>query len=138
MATSSNDSGLKSAVNTIFGYKVSLEKLLWELCPVYFKVKCEEDFITTVQVSASEDGKKVYVEIYVINELSFSRIAHIITCLNAFTRSFSDKWNHFTYTFQSIVPIGEDHKLNKYTFTSENHTNEDLAGKNETFITSIR
>ena len=138
MATSSNDSVSESAVNTILGYDVSLEKLLWVLCPVYFKVKCKEDFITTVQVSTSEDGKKVYVKIYVINELSFSRIAYITTCLNAFTRSFSDKWNDFTYTFQSIVPIGEDHKLNKYTFTSENHTNQDLAGKNETFITSIR
>ena len=134
MATSSNDSGFESAVNAIFGYDISLEKLLWKLCPVYFKVKCKEDFITTVQVCTSEDGKKVYVKIYVINELSLSRIAYITTCLDAFTRSFSDKWNEFTYTFQTIVPIGKDHKLNKYTFISENNTNEDLAGKNQTFI----
>ena len=134
MATSSNDSGFESAVNAIFGYDISLEKLLWKLCPVYFKVKCKEDFITTVQICTSEDGKKVYVKIYVINELSLSRIAYITTCLDAFTRSFSDKWNEFTYTFQTIVPIGKDHKVNKYTFVSENNTNEDLAGKNQTFI----
>ena len=138
MATSSNYSGFESVVNTIFNYDITLEKLLSELCPVYFKVKCEEDFITTVQVSMSEDGKKVYVKVYVINELSFSRIAYITTCLDAFTCSFSDKWNPFTYTFQSIVPISEENKLNKYTFTSENHTDQDLAGKNKTFITSIR
>ena len=134
MATSSNDSGFESAVNAIFGYDISLEKLLWKLCPVYFKVKCKEDFITTVQICTSEDGKKVYLKIYVINELSLSRIAYITTCLDAFTRSFSDKWNEFTYTFQTIVPIGKDHKVNKYTFVSENNTNEDLAGKNQTFI----
>ena len=74
MATSSNDSGFESAVNAIFGYDISLEKLLWKLCPVYFKVKCKEDFITTVQICTSEDGKKVYLKIYVINELSLSRI----------------------------------------------------------------
>ena len=142
MAASSNssgfDSGFESAVNTIFGYNISLEKLLWELCPTYFKIKCAEDFITTVQVCTSEDGKKVNVKLYVINELSFPRIAYISTDLDAMTRSVSDKWEPFTYSFQSIVPIGEEHKLNKYTFTTENHTNEDLAGKNQTFITSIR
>ena len=131
-SSSSTDISFESAVNTIFGHGVSLEKLLWELCPTYFKIKCAEDFITTVQVCSSEDGKKVNVKLYVINEISFSRIAYISTVLDAITRSVSDKWEPFSYLFQSIVPIGEEHRLNKYTFTSENHTNEDLAGKNQT------
>ena len=142
MAASSNnssvDSGFESAINTIFGYEISLEQLLWELCPSYFKIKCVEDFITTVSVCTSEDGKKVSVKVYVINELSFPRIAFIATVLDAMTCSVSDKWMPFSYSFQSVVSIGEEHKLNKYTFTTENHTNQDLAGKNKTFITSIR
>ena len=133
-----NDSGFESMVTTALTYDVSLEKLLWEVCPPYFEYKCEEDFITTVQVCTSEDGKKVNVIIFMLNELSLSRIAYIIACLNAFARSVSDKWNTFTYTYQSIVSLNEDHNLNKYIFTSENNTNEDLAGKKQTFITSIR
>ena len=94
--------------------------------------------ITTVSVCTSEDGKKVSVKVYVINELTFPRIAYIKTVLDAMTRSISDKWMPFSYSFQSVVPIGEDHKLNKYTFSTENHTKQDLAGKNMTYITSIR
>ena len=75
----SNDSGFESMVTDVLKFDVSLEKLLWE---------CEEDFITTVQVCTSEDGKKISVIIYMINEFSLSGIAYIIACLNAFARSF--------------------------------------------------
>ena len=139
MASSSSfDSGFVSAVNTSFGSEVSLEKLLWELCPTYFKIKCPEDFITTVSIDTNDDGKKVNVKAYVLNELSYPRIAYIISVLNAITRSVSDKWEAFSYSFQSIVSVTEEHKYNKYTFTTVNHTNKDLAGKNKTFITSIQ
>ena len=67
----SDDSSIASAVSSIFGEKVPLEGLLWELCPVYFKVKCKEDFITVVSVCTSENGKKVYVKIYIVSGTSF-------------------------------------------------------------------
>ena len=140
MAASSNnnDSGFASAVQSIFSYDVSLDQLLWELCPTYFKIKCPEDFITTVSICTSENRKEVSVKVYVINELTFPRIAYISTVLDAMTKAVSDKWMPFSYSFQSIVPIGVDHKLNKYTFSTVNHTDQDLAGKNKTYITSIR
>ena len=39
----SNDSGFESMVTNVIKFDVSLEKLLWEVCPPYFKYKCEED-----------------------------------------------------------------------------------------------
>ena len=138
MATSSNDSGFESMVKTVLGEDVTLEKLLWELTPTFFKIKCPEDFITVVDVSSSADEKIVTVSIYMLNELSISKIAYISACLDAFARSYSDKWDDFTYSFQPIVSISEEYKLNKYIFETKNRTEEDLAGKNQKFIKSIR
>ena len=73
-----------------------------------------------------------------IDNLSLNRITYIIDCLDAFARSVSNKWSSFDYTFQPIVEITPERKLNKYIFTSQNHTDVDLEGKNQKFITNIR
>ena len=71
---SASDSGIESVINEVLGYDISLEKLLWELCPVYFKVKCENDFITTVQVETSEEDRDKYLAN--VNIVNFDIINH--------------------------------------------------------------
>ena len=77
MATSSNEDQLKQKILEYFNYEINLEKLLWELCPQFFKTKCPDDPITSVCVETSHDGRMVHVKLYLINTLSFSRIEYL-------------------------------------------------------------
>ena len=50
------------------------------------------------------------------------KIKHLI-------ESSNNNWSSYHYSYQPIATINENHNLFKYTFTSENHTDKYLAGK---------
>ena len=130
---SSNEEVLKEKIQEYFNYEVKMEKLFWEIVPAYFKFKCPEDAISSISLSTDPDGKKIHISLYLINTLSFVRIAHLLSAL----RSASDKWEPFSYSFHELATVQGQNKLYKYILTTENLTNEDLAGKNKHFITSL-
>ena len=136
----SNEELLKQKIQEFFNYEVKIEELLWELVLAFLKFKCPEDPITSVSLSTDPDRKKIYISLYVINTLSFTKIAYLLTVLDKITQSRSDKWEPFFCTFQELKDQGiqGQTKLYKYILTTENLTNGDLADKNKHFITSLQ
>ena len=108
---------------------VIVDQLLWELIPTYLKFKLENESIQSCGIKTSPEGSKIDIEIFKIDSFSFQGIAFIIASFNAFVNSLSDKWEKFTYSVIDIVPVQGETKLYKYTFTTENYSNEDLARK---------
>ena len=134
---SSNEEVLKEKIQEYFNYEVKMEKLFWEIVPAYFKYKCPEDAISSISLSTDPDGKKIHISLYLINTLSFVRIAHILSVLDIIGRSASDKWVPFSHSFHELATVQGQNKLYKYILTTENLTNEDLAGKNKHSVTSL-
>ena len=133
----SNEEQLKQKIQEYFNYEVKIEKLFWEIVPAYIKFKCPELPISSVSLVTDPNGKKIHTSLYLINTLSFVRIAHLLTDLDLIGRSASDKCEPFSYSFQELASVQGQNKLYKYILTTENLTDEDLAGKSKHFITSL-
>ena len=110
--------------------QITVEKVLNELRPVFFKYKIQDNRIQSCGIETSSNGKEVNIKIYRINQFSNEIIAYLMTCFDLFIASVSDKWEQFTFSITSDVQIAEGETFYRYTFQSKNNTNEDLAGIN--------
>ena len=114
--------------------EVTVDKILEELVPYFLKHsdKLENEGIRSCVIKTNFDGDQVIVEIFKVNYFTDLQCAYLLNVFNATNRSVSDKWETFSHEVfvQPIVGIDQENSLNKYVFSAENKTSEDLARKN--------
>ena len=120
---------LKEKLGELFDSDTKVDKILWELLPVYFKVKIAELKIVSIGLKTNQDGNEVKVTVFVVNTISINHISTILAVLDLINLSTSNSWMPYSYAFANIADIEQEHKLYKYTFTSKNLTDEHLANR---------
>ena len=121
---------LKEKINTLLGSNVEPNKIIWELFPNYCKLKLSHLKLISTGLSTSETGNEIKISLFCINLLSIEEIVIIIAVLDIITKSTSDSWSKFEYSYTTIATLNENHNLVRYIFASKNHANKNLAGKN--------
>ena len=130
MAESNTYAGLKSKIVELIGSEeVTVNEIIWELFPNYCKLKLPHLKIISVGLKTNETGKEIKVSFFIVNLLSIKEIVLITAVLDTISKSSNNNWSNYHYSYQPIATINEQHSLFKYTFSSENHTNEYLASK---------
>ena len=121
---------LKEKVIQLFGSEeVAINDIIWELFPNYCKLKLPHLRIVSAGLKTNSTGNEIKVSFFIINLLSLEEIVLITGVLDVISKSSSNNWTSYHYSYEPIATINENHNLFKYTLTSENHTNEYLAGK---------
>ena len=121
---------LKEKVIQLFGSEeVAVNDIIWELFPNYCKLKLSHLKIISAGLITNSTGNEIKVCFFIVNWLSLEEIVLITGVLDVISKSSNNNWTSYHYSYQPIATINENHNLFKYTFTSENHTNEYLAGK---------
>ena len=121
---------LKEKVVELFGSEeVAVNDIICELFPNYCKLKLPHLKIISAGLRTNSTGNEIKVSFYIINLLSLEEIVLITNILDVISKSSSNNWTSYHYSYLPIVNINENHNLFKYTFTSENHTNKYLASK---------
>ena len=130
MAESNTHSGLKSKIVELFGSEeVAVNDIIWELFPNYCKLKLPHLKIISAGLKTNATGNEIKVGFFVVILLSLEEIVLITAVLDTISKSSNNNWTNYHYSYQPIATINEKHSLFKYTFSSENHTNTYLAGK---------
>ena len=125
---------LKDCLEQLFYSEVQLDKVLWELLPVYFKVKIPELKVVSISLKTNETGSEIKISVCVINTISIEHLSTILAVLDLTSLSTSNSWMPYSYSFAEIADIEQEHKLYKYIFTSKNLTEENLAGKKAVYF----
>ena len=121
---------LKEKVIQLFGSEeIAVNDIIWELFPNYCKLKLPHLKIISAGLRTNSTGNEIRVSFFIVNLLSLEEIVLITSVLDVISKSSNNNWTSYHYSYQPIASINENHNLFKYTFTSENHTNEYLAGK---------
>ena len=121
---------LKEKVIQLFGSEeIAVNDIIWELFPNYCKLKLPHLKIISAGLRTNSTGNEIKVSFFIVNLLSLEEIVLITGVLDVISKSSNNNWTSYHYSYQPIASINENHNLFKYTFTSENHTNEYLAGK---------
>ena len=121
---------LKEKVIQLFGSEeIAVNDIIWELFPNYCKLKLPHLKIVSAGLKTNSTGNEIKVSFFIINLLSLEEIVLITGVLDVISKSSNNNWTSYHYSYQPIATINENHNLFKYTFTSENHTNEYLASK---------
>ena len=121
---------LKEKVIQLFGSEeIAVNDIIWELFPNYCKLKLPHLKIISAGLRTNSTGNEIKVSFFIVNLLSLEEIVLITSVLDVISKSSNNNWTSYHYSYQPIASINENHNLFKYTFTSENHTNEYLAGK---------
>ena len=121
---------LKEKVLELFGSTIPANNIIWELFPNYCKLKLSHLKIISGGIKTNENGNEIKITFFIINLLSLEDIVKITAVLNTISKSSSDKWDSYQYSYQPVITIDEGYNLLKYIFTSKNHTKEYLADKN--------
>ena len=127
---------LKNCLAQLFDSDVKVDKVLWELLPTYFKIKIPELKVVSIGLKTNEEGNEIIVSICIVNTLSAEKLSTILAVLDLINLSTSKNWLPYSYSFNNIVDIEQDHKLYKYCFASKNLSEKDLASK-KTFYFNI-
>ena len=130
MAESNTKTELQEKILELFGSDIAVNKIIWELFPNYCKLKLSHLKIISGGLKTNETGNEIQVSFFIVNLLSLEEIVTISAVLDTVSKSSNNNWSKYHYSYQPIVTIDEGYNLFKYTFTSENHTNEHLADKN--------
>ena len=121
---------LKEKVIQLFGSEeVQVNDINWELFPNYCKLKLPHLKIISAGLKTNSAGNEIKVSFFIVNLLSLEEIVLITAVLDTISKSSNNNWSNFHYSYQPIATINEEHSLFKYTFSSENHTDTYLAGK---------
>ena len=120
---------LKEKLNQLFDSDVKIDKVLWELLPVYFKVKIPELKVVSIGLKTNKTGSEMKISVLVVNTISVEHLSTILAVLDLISLSTSNSWMPYSYSFDDIADIEQGHKLYKYIFDSTNSTNENLAGE---------
>ena len=124
MAESNRHTGLKGKIVELFeSEEVAVNDIIWELFPNYCKLKLPHLKIISAGLKTNATGNKIKVSFFIVNLLSMTGV------LDTISKSSNNNWSNYHYSYQPIATINEQHSLFKYTFSSENHTNEYLASK---------
>ena len=129
---------LKEKVVQLFGSEeIAVNDIIWELFPNYCKLKLPHLKIISISLRTNSTGNEIKVSFFIVNLLSLEEIVLITSVLDVISKSSNNNWTSYQYSYQPIASINENHNLFKYTFTSENHTNEYLTGKDIVKFTLI-
>ena len=129
---------LKKKVVQLFGSEeIAVNDIIWELFPNYCKLKLPHLKIISISLRTNSTGNEIKVSFFIVNLLSLEEIVLITSVLDVISKSSNNNWTSYQYSYQPIASINENHNLFKYTFTSENHTNEYLTGKDIVKFTLI-
>ena len=121
---------LKEKVIQLFGSEeVAVNDIIWELFPNYCKLKLSHLKIISAGLKTNSTGNEIKVCFFIVKLLSLEEIVLITGVLDVISKSSNNNWTSYHYSYQPTATINENHNLFKYTFTSKNHTNEYLAGK---------
>ena len=121
---------LKEKVIQLFGSEeIVVNDIIWDLFPNYCKLKLPHLKIISAGLRANSTGNEIKVSFFIVNLLSLKDTVLITNVLDVISKSSNNNWTSYHYSYQPIATINENHNLFKYTFTSENHTNEYLASK---------
>ena len=121
---------LKEKVIQLFGSEeVAVNDIIWELFPNYCKLKLPHLKIISAGLKTNSTGNEIKVSFFIINLLPLEEIVLLTGVLDVISKSSNNNWTSYHYSYEPIATINENHNLFKYTFTSENHTNEYLASK---------
>ena len=121
---------LKEKVIQLFGSEeVAVNDIIWELFPNYCKLKLPHLKIISAGLKTNSTGNEIKVSFFIINLLPLEEIVLLTGVLDVISKSSNNNWTSYHYSCEPIATINENHNLFKYTFTSENHTNEYLASK---------
>ena len=130
MAESNTRSELKEKIIELLGSDVAPNKVIWELFPNYCKLKLSHLKLISAGLTTNETGNELKISLFLINQLLIEKIVIIIAVLDVINKSSSNNWSAFEYSYIPVNSINENYNLVKYIFTSKNHTDNDLAGKN--------
>ena len=133
MATYTASEELKEKLEQLFDSDVKVDQILWELTPKYFEIKIPELKVVSIGLETDEEGKSITITVYVINTISIEKLSVILAVLNLINLSSSNNWMPFTYSFEEIITIQEEHKLYRYFSKTQNISEENLAGKKTFF-----
>ena len=136
MATYQPGQELKEKLSQLFDSDVKIEKVLWELLPLYFKVKIPELKVVSIGLKTNETGSEIKISVFVINTISVDHLSTLLAVLDLISLSTSNSWMPYSYSFADIADIEQEHKLYKYIFASTNLTNENLAGEKFIYFNS--
>ena len=129
---------LKEKVVQLFGSEeIAVNDIIWELFPNYCKLKLPHLKIISISLRTNSTGNEIKVSFFIVNLLSLEEIVLITSVLDVISKSSNNNWTSYQHSYQPIASINENHNLFKYTFTSENHTNEYLTGKDIVKFTLI-
>ena len=121
---------LKEKVIQLFGSEeVAVNDIIWELFPNYCKLKLPHLKIISAGLKTNSTGNEIKVSFFIINLLPLEEIVLLTGVLDVISKSSNNNWTSYHYSYEPIATINENYNLFKYTFTSENHTNEYLASK---------
>ena len=121
---------LKEKVIQLFGSEeIVVNDIIWDLFPNYCKLKLPHLKIISAGLRTNSTGNEIKVSFFIVNLLSLEDTVLITNVLDVISKSSNNNWTSYHYSYQPIATINENHNLFKYTFTSENHTNEYLASK---------
>ena len=121
---------LKEKIIQLFeSEEIAVNDIIWELFPNYCKLKLPHLKIISAGLKTNSTGNEIKVSFFIVNLLSLEEIVLITGVLDVISKSSNNNWTSYHYSYQPIATIDENHNLFKYTFSSENHTNEYLAGK---------
>ena len=134
MATYQPSQELKDCLEQLFDSEVKLDKVLWELLPVYFRIEIPELKVVSIGLKTNENSNEITVSIFIVNTLLVEKLATILAVLDLINLSTSNNWLPYSYSFTNIADIEQEHKLYKYNFTSKNLTEENLAGKEAVYF----
>ena len=114
---------------------MSIDQLLYELGPLFCKYKLEN--VASFSLNTNSDSNTIDLIIYKLDTFSHEKVAFIIDCFNAVVRSFSSNLEEFTYCISNIVQVQGETHFYRYTFTTKNLSDQDLARKDIYLITAI-
>ena len=124
MASNTPSSELKEKLEQLFDSDVTIDKVLWELVPVYFQVKIPELKVISIGLKTEEDGKELTITAYVVNFIPVEKVRIILAVLDLINLSSSCNWIPYTYSFIDIMNIQGEDKLYNYTFNTKNLSGE--------------
>ena len=97
MATYTPSEELKEKLEQLFDSDVKVDQILWELVPIYFKIKIPELKVVSIGLETDEEGKLITISVYVVNTISIERLSVVLAVLDLINLSSSNNWMPFTY-----------------------------------------
>ena len=95
---------LKEKVVELLGSEeVAVNDIIWELFPNYCKLKLPHLKIISAGLRTNSTGNEIKVSFYIINLLSSEEIVLITAILDVISKSSSNNWTSYHFSYTSIV-----------------------------------